>query len=338
MSPMRCTQNPATGEEWRRGWHPETIAPFEQDGTFLVVGGGPAGLEAACALGKRGAEVILAEAGDFWGGRVTLESRLPGLAAWARVRDWRLWHLRQMPNVEMYLESPLSATDILDYGIRHVALATGAKWRADGTGRSHRTPLSFLANGSVLTPDDLLTVGAGHINPDDTVVVFDDDRFYMASVLAELLANGGFRTVFVTPAPVVAPWTVNTLEQARIQSRLMKLGVSIHPLKKLVGRTPDTLTIACVYSGEQTEIECATLVPVTARLPDDRLWRELAAREELWSDAGIHEVTRIGDCLSPGLIATAVSAGHAFAQSAGSTTNSGPAREDVAGLSGPVGA
>ena len=53
MTPIRCTQNPSMGEEWRRGWHPERIRPRGSDTKVLVVGGGPAGLEAAMALGKR---------------------------------------------------------------------------------------------------------------------------------------------------------------------------------------------------------------------------------------------------------------------------------------------
>src|SRR5499427_213942 len=88
-SALRCTQNPTMGEEWRRGWHPEEV-PAGRGGTVLVVGAGPAGLEAAHILGKRGYTVSLAEAADEPGGRVALESRLPGLAEWARVRDYRL--------------------------------------------------------------------------------------------------------------------------------------------------------------------------------------------------------------------------------------------------------
>ena len=89
-TPIRCTQNPAIGEEWRKGWHPEHIPPKGSDSSVLIVGGGPSGLEAAVALGKRGYDVTLAEARRKLGGRVTLESELPGLRQWDRVRDWRL--------------------------------------------------------------------------------------------------------------------------------------------------------------------------------------------------------------------------------------------------------
>src|SRR6201999_2191716 len=81
MTPIRCTQNPSMGEEWRRGGHPERFRPAGSDSKVLVVGAGPAGLEAAMALGKRGYEVVLAEAGRELGGRVLRAARLPGLAA-----------------------------------------------------------------------------------------------------------------------------------------------------------------------------------------------------------------------------------------------------------------
>ena len=314
--PIRCTQNPTMGEEWRRGWHPEFIPELGDKGPYLVVGGGPAGLEAARALARRGAEVVLAEAGTEWGGRVSRESRLPGLAAWARVRDWRLGQLQQASNVRMYLDSPLMAADILENGSPHVVLATGADWRADGAGREHRTPLRFLAGKPVLTPDDLMTRGIDAAAP-GPVVIFDDDRFYMGSVLAELVAGAGHETVFVTPAPIVAPWSENTLEQDRIQTRLIELGVGIVPLHGLAGLSANRLRVECVYSGKTQEIECGTLVSVTSRLPKDRLWKDLTGRKEDWRDAGILSVTRIGDCLAPGLIAAACYSGHEFARSAG---------------------
>ena len=107
ITPLRCTQNPTMGEEWRKGWHPEIIPAHKSDDAVLVVGAGPAGLECARALGQRGYRVHLAEAGDELGGRVTLESKLPGLAEWARVRDHRIQQLGKLDNVEIYPGEPL---------------------------------------------------------------------------------------------------------------------------------------------------------------------------------------------------------------------------------------
>ena len=134
--PIRCTQNPTMGEEWRRGWHPEFIAKKGSESSVLVVGAGPAGLEAARALGQRGYKVTLAEATSQLGGRVAKESTLPGLGEWLRVRDYRLQQFDTMPNVEVFRESNLSVDDVLSFESDHVVIATGAVWRADGFGRN----------------------------------------------------------------------------------------------------------------------------------------------------------------------------------------------------------
>src|SRR5260370_23131480 len=99
MSPIRCTQNPSMGEEFRRGWHPERIRARDSDSRILVVGSGPAGLEAARALGVRGYDVVLAEATRELGGRVARESKMPGLSAWVPVLDYRQQAIGPMTHV-----------------------------------------------------------------------------------------------------------------------------------------------------------------------------------------------------------------------------------------------
>ncbi|KFL37254.1 FAD-dependent oxidoreductase [Arenimonas donghaensis] len=314
VSPIRCTQNPSMGEEWRKGWHPERIAPARKPSKVLVVGAGPAGLEAARALGQRGFEVSLAEASRQLGGRVSREARLPGLAEWARVRDWRVGQINKMANVATYLDSRLEAADVLAFGAEHVVIATGARWRRDGFGRSHGLGIEgFADNPAVFTPDDLMD---GRL-PEGDVVVFDDDGGYHATVLAELLAKAGCRVHFVTPEDVVAPWGQYTLEYRHVRKRLAALGVSVHVSRMVAGYSGRRLRLQDAWSEATFELGADGVVSVTSRLPDERLFLSLREREADWKDAGLVSAHRIGDCDAPGLIAHAVYAGHALAQGLG---------------------
>jgi len=311
MAPIRCTQNPTMGEEWRRGWHPERIEPKGSADKVLVVGAGPAGMECARALGHRGYEVVLAEAGTERGGRVVREAALPGLSAWIRVKDYREQQLQVMTNVETYFDSRLSADDVLAFGFAHVAVATGATWRRDGIARTLLQPIPIGDKALVLTPDDLM---AGRRPAGRRVVLYDDDHFYMGAVLAELLAREDFEVTLVTPAAEVSNWTFNTLEQGFIQKRVLELGVAVRPHHSLAAARADAAIASCVFTGRKVEIPADALVVVTARLPDDRLYLDLKAREADWAEAGIKSVTVIGDACAPGPIAYAVYAGHRYAR------------------------
>ncbi len=309
-TPMRCTQNPTVGEEWRRGWHPEVIAPKASDDSVLVVGAGPAGLEAARALGQRGYAVALAEAREELGGRVTQESALPGLAAWARVRDWRLGRLREMTNVELYLDSKLTPENVLDFGFAHVVLATGAHWRKDGIGVANWRPVPGSDQGPVFTPEDVFA-GAAIAGP---IVVFDDDNFYLGGVIAEKLRNDGGDVTLVTTAAEVSAWTANTLEQHRIQARVLELGIAVVASHNLVRVGEGEVEIACGYTGRGRVVRAASLVMVTSRRPDNGLYLSLAAEAERFEAAGIKSLQAIGDCDTPSSIAAAVYDGHRAAR------------------------
>ncbi|MFK7891072.1 MAG: FAD-dependent oxidoreductase [Granulosicoccus sp.] len=327
-SPIRCTQNPTMGEEWRRDWHPEYIPQLTTRERCLIVGGGPAGLEAARALAQRGAEVTIAEATTQWGGRTTLESRLPGMAAIARVRDHRLSQLQRMSNVQMFLDNKLSADDILHMDYDHVAIATGAQWRSDCIGRTHRLPLDYLDHERIVSPEDLLHSGRDAIKEKGPVVIYDDDHYYLGGVLAELCVQSGFETTLVTPAAIVSSWSDYTLEQEQIQASLIHKGVNIIALHQLAGMLPETLALTCIYSDKSQSIDCTSLVPVTARLPNETLWHAMTAQRDEWKDGGILSVQRIGDCNAPSLIASAIQAGHLYARNLGLAAPVSPKRED----------
>jgi dimethylamine/trimethylamine dehydrogenase len=308
MSPIRCTQNPAMGEEFRRGWHPERIRPRGSDARILVAGSGPAGLEAARALGVRGYEVVLAEATRQLGGRVAREAKLPGLAAWGRVLDYRQQAIGDLACVEVYLQSRMTAADIVESGFRHVAVATGAAWRRDGVARWHTQPVPVDPAADVLTPDDLM---AGWRPSGSRVVVYDDDHYYLGGVLAELLQNEGFEVEIITPAPQVSAWTVNTMEVDRIQRRLLLAGITLRTSAALTEVGAGKVTVASAYTGQLSEAAADSVVMVTARLPEDELYLELVSRHELGE---IDSVRAIGDAWAPGTIAAAVWSGRRYAE------------------------
>jgi dimethylamine/trimethylamine dehydrogenase len=309
---LRCTQNPTMGEEFRRGWHPEILPPATRykDDPVLVVGGGPAGLECAVSLGKRGYRVMLAEGRRELGGRVSLESRLPGLSSWARVRDYRLGQLAKLSNVEVFLESQLSAADIAGLDCRHVVLATGARWRRDGVGYNNSQGVIGDGTANLWTPDDVM---AGRI-PEGHVIVYDDDQYYMAGVMAEKLLQAGARITFVTPGLEVSMWTTMTDEQMRVQTRLMAAGADIHLARRLTGWDGARARFASIYDGAPLQVEGGHLLVAGARDTNSDLELDLAALRGTGKLANVETIRAIGDCYAPGAIFNAVYAGHRTAR------------------------
>lgn len=313
MTPIRCTQNPTMGEEWRRGWHPEKIPPANSNHSVLIVGGGPAGLECAVSLGKRGYSVTLAEARAEFGGRVVDESALPGLSEWRRVRDYRVQQLLQLTNVETYSSSELNLEDIIEFGAQHVVIATGAKWRNDGTGREHHLPVEGSEKPWVLSPDDVM---AG-LEFGEQVVIYDDDHFYMGGVIAELARVSGSEVALVTPAPDVSHWTHKTLEQRAIQQRLAELEVVVNTQWKMNSIGEHCANFSSMYSEKSMSIPCDQLIMVTSRQANDILYENCVDNIQRLRDAGVSTIDRIGDCVAPGTIAAAVFSGHLWARQLG---------------------
>ena len=323
-TPIRCTQNPTMGEEYRRNWHPEVIANKDSDSQVLVVGAGPAGLEAARALGQRGYRVMLAEAMRELGGRVTREATLPGLVEWVRVRDYRVQQIEKMTNVEVFRESELSTDDVFSTGVDHVVIATGATWRADGFGRSHPYPFDSLAAGTnILTPDDIM---AGRI-PQGPTLVYDDDSFYMGGLVAEKIRLAGQPVTLVTPEDVVSAWCDYTSERFYVQKRLLDLGVVLQTGHQLLSYDAQNVRIVSAYTDQEQSIRADALVMVTARQPNDALYQTLNERLQQESSADMPTLHRIGDCEAPAIIAAAVYAGHRYARELDATPDTAPRYE-----------
>jgi dimethylamine/trimethylamine dehydrogenase len=312
---LLCTQNPSFGEEWRRGWHPERYAPKGSDARILVVGAGPAGLECAHVLGARGYDVALCDQRAEAGGRVLSESKLPGLGKWRAVADYRTRALAKMPSVSVRLGARLEAEEILTLGFEHVVLATGAHWRRDGLDRRGGQPRLGAAVPNTYTPDDIF---AGNV-PDGTVLVYDDDHYFVGSSIAETLARSGCKVIYVTPAPVVAAFTFKTMEQRLFQRNLMELGVTIVASTYLNAFRAGSAGLECAFTGAASTREADGVVLVTSRIGDARLFDDLMRRDADLARAGVRSVRLIGDAERPGLIAQAVWSGHRYGREADGT-------------------
>jgi dimethylamine/trimethylamine dehydrogenase len=310
-----CTQNATAGEEFRRGWHPERFEPASNGNRdVLVVGAGPAGMECAIVLGKRGfRRVHLVEAEDEIGGIMRWIPRLPGRGEWARVLNWRRIQLDKLGTVEVIPGTRLAPEAVRTYGADLVVVATGAFWSPVGLGRDTHEPIAG-ADASlphVLTPEQLMV--EGKTPPGERVAVYDCDGYFMGPDLAEQLAIGGFRVDLVTSLEDVAPFAHETLEQALLKRRLHESGVRLHR-GVVLERVEPGLVSGRGEFGEPYELETDAVVLVTQRVSDEALYLELAADEERLRAEGIEAVYRIGDCVAPQLIADAIFDGHRLAR------------------------
>lgn len=306
---VRCTQNPTAGEEWRRGWHPEKL-PKDGAGKVLVVGGGPAGLEAALRLGQRGFDVALADkAGDF-GGRLVWETQLPGLRTWNRVADYRLGQLRKMPNVSLFPASELSAQDVAEFGADHVVVATGARWLKRLCG-SNELPSEDIDGPHIYTPDDL---ARGKV-PEGPVVVFDFDNYYLGSAISEGLAQRGLEVHYVTTAGSASAWSFMTNEQPLIHQALAQRGISYRTLQIVTGFDGQRVKLAQIFSGDPSDIAAKSLVIVGQRQGGSALYDELTNLPV--NAAALKSINLTGDANAPGAIAHAVWQGHRTAREIG---------------------
>jgi dimethylamine/trimethylamine dehydrogenase len=315
--PVRCTQNPTIGEEWRRSWHPERFAARGSDSAVLVVGGGPAGLECALSVARRGYAVSLAEAADELGGRLRFETRLPGLATWGRVLDWRLGQLQRLTNVNLYVGNELSVDEILGLEHQRVVIATGARWTRS-LYSTLELPFGELVGPDVYTPDDIAAGAA----PEGPIVVFDFDNYYMGSLIAEKLARSAGSVTYVTPAGHASAWAIMTNEQPQVHRALASAGVALVTLSRVTALEGGMASVANLFTGAEQRLPCRSLVIVGVRRASDALYQALCARREEFAAAGIISFDRIGDALAPGAIVHAIHSGHRYARELDSATRS----------------
>jgi dimethylamine/trimethylamine dehydrogenase len=311
---LACMQNPTTGEEYRRGWHPERFTRASNaDRDVLVIGGGPAGMECAMVLGKRGMRrVHLVEASPEIGGSAAMVARLPNLGEWARVVNHRKIQLDKLKNVEVITGARLTAPEVREYGAEIVVCATGARWARDGLSNATNAPTPGVEHQRVFTPEDILN--NQQLPPaGGRIVVYDCEGYVMGPGLAELLAGSGYEVVLITPLTQVSPYLDGTAEGPRLRVQLHEMGVDMRTQTIIAAAEQDSVVLHHDY-GTEEKLPTDALVLVTARLSNTTPRDELLADPALLEQEGIEAVYGIGDCIAPRLIGENIFDGHRLAR------------------------
>ena len=318
--PIICTQNATTGEEYRRGWHPEKFnRAANSDNDVLIVGAGPAGMECARVLGERGMRnVHLVDASVTLGGHLKWLTTLPGLNEWNRVIEHRMIQLGKLDNVEFIKGQRMTAKDIVEYGANIVIVASGSHWSTNGIGPVTRRGL-LGADGSlpwVLTPEQILAEGKEVLG--DRLVIIDQDGYHVAAGLADRLSSEGKKVTVLTHQTEFAPYTHFTLESTPMRRKLHAQGVTFVTSTIPTRCGPEGVHGHYAYASPENEqlFEADAVVLVTQRVSDTSLYRSLTddwGRDKLLAE-GVHAVYRIGDCVAPRIVAESIFDGHRLAR------------------------
>jgi dimethylamine/trimethylamine dehydrogenase len=328
--PMVCTQNATAGEEYRRGWHPEKFSKAANaDKGVLVIGAGPAGMECAMVLGKRQMSAVhLVEGAGEIGGSVNWISKLGhsdgkenlargtarGLGEWARITNYRQIQLDKLRNVEVHLNSRLSAQDVLDYGAEIVIVATGCHFATDGLNPATHAPIPG-ADTSLdwqLTPDQVVK---GDKQVGQRVLVLENEGYHMGASVAQRLAGEGKDVHLVTQVGDIAGYMEYTLEAPMLHRDLHRLGVHIHTYTMLERIEPGACHAYNVWNPAHKEvIEIDSVVLCTQRLSNHELYHELKSDKAALEREGVEGLYLIGDAAAPRMLVDSIFDGHRLAR------------------------
>jgi len=292
-----CTVNPAAGHEIELGIG--TLRPAPRAKSVVVVGGGPAGMEAARTAAQRGHSVTLFERSDRLGGQVLMGRSLPGREEIGNIIDW-LPRQMELAGVKVVLGTEATRDRVIQENPDAVVVATGARWLKSGFNGYDYTTVQGWDDGRVFSvPEALDNLSSISGN----VVVYDQKGFVEGPGIAELLARPGNTVTILNPLDTLlgSPFLERTLQRDHLQRRLDRAGVSVLPQRRLRSIEGPVISVENTVTKETSEIgDVAAVVIIGGRDPDP-------AFDDLGDDVDVH---LIGDCVRPNSIGSAIADGH----------------------------
>ncbi len=288
---ISCLVNPSVGREF--DWGGDRFDAADDPRDVLVVGAGPAGLEAARVAGERGHRVEIVEALPLIGGQFRLAGMQPRRA---QILDLMDWYERQFTKlgVTLRLNTFLDAEEIAAHPAQVVILATGSLPDEDGVQRwqPQHARLPGIDLGGVWSPEAVLRREA---RLGDAVVVYDEGSNWRGVGTAWALAEQGKQVVIVTPEAFVGKEIARTAADGAARRRMAQLGVRFVTESCLSRWHGNGVTVKNLLTGAEEVVACSALVMATTNRAFDP-----------WPEAFAGKAThRIGDCTAPRLAAYA---------------------------------
>ena len=298
---LECTVNPGNGHELYRG--DALLTPATEAKDVLVVGGGPAGLEAARVASLRGHKVTLVEASPVLGGSLRAAARAPtrhgmiDIATWLEAEVFRL-------GVDVQLSTYMDVEDVTNSGAQAVIVATGSFPRMDGVQHSHPgQPIRNFHRRNVISAFDLFMQPPADLGT--TAVVIDDVGHYEGLAAAEQLIAAGLSVTYVTRLRMFAPLAQGPLMVEPFLTRMRGKPFDYLIRHRAVEFTDNAVVVSPTHFTDDADVRhipADTVVFVSANEPNRDLYAAITDRNA--------DVRVIGDANSPRFLQTAIREGH----------------------------